>query len=411
MSNYYDENELIRRIQKGDESALAIIISEYHAYVGKIVYSILGSYSHKIDLQGVVNQIFFTLWHKANKIDPSKSVTIKGYLGILARNTAINEKKKCILDYQINDEVIADISDDFNQVELRLLLANALRKLNKDEQLILVLFYFQNEKIADISRISYNDMFTNISDVAYEILEENDMFNDETDDMFSSDRTCKDVTDMIHDQKIVRKRHFAIKSVLLVAALAAMSSILAIAHNYGAALIDDSNRHLVGKGLHGEGQIIGADEEIEVPDEPSDGIWETTARIKSYKNVSISPNSITEFAVSGDAGQYITPEIIFGNNDLVIFEQEDGSGWELNEGETLMIQATEYEAETNGGNGQGIMYFYICDGEILDGKSEPRKELNQTFELTAEKSGEYYICLLGISSDPISLKEGKIVIK
>lgn len=144
MSNYYDENELIRRIQKGDESALAIIISEYHAYVGKIVYSILGSYSHKIDLQGVVNQIFFTLWHKANKIDPSKSVTIKGYLGTLARNTAINEKKKCI----------PDISDDFNQVELRLLLANALRKLNKDEQLILVLFYFQNEKIADISRIT-----------------------------------------------------------------------------------------------------------------------------------------------------------------------------------------------------------------------------------------------------------------
>ena len=134
MSNYYDENELIRRIQKGDESALAIIISEYHAYVGKIVYSILGSYSHKID--------------------PSKSVTIKGYLGTLARNTAINEKKKCIPDYQINDEVIADISDDFNQVELRLLLANALRKLNKDEQLILVLFYFQNEKIADISCIT-----------------------------------------------------------------------------------------------------------------------------------------------------------------------------------------------------------------------------------------------------------------
>ena len=87
----------------------------------------------------MVNQIFFTLWHKANKIDPSKSVTIKGYLGILARNTAINEKKKCIPDYQ---------------VELRLLLANALRKLNKDEQLILVLFYFQNEKIADISRIT-----------------------------------------------------------------------------------------------------------------------------------------------------------------------------------------------------------------------------------------------------------------
>lgn len=154
MSDSYNEIELIKRIQKGDETALTIIISEYHSYVVKIVYSILGSYSHKVDLQGVVNQIFFTLWNKAHKINPSKSITIKGYLGTLARNTAINEKKKYISDYQINDEVIGDISDDFNQVELRLLLADALRKLKKDEQLILVLFYFQNEKISDISRIT-----------------------------------------------------------------------------------------------------------------------------------------------------------------------------------------------------------------------------------------------------------------
>lgn len=260
-------------------------------------------------------------------------------------------------------------------------------------------------------KITYNDMFTDIADVAFEILEENDMINDETDDMFSSDRTCKDVTNMIHEKKTVRKRRFAVKGVLLAAALAAMTSILTVAHNFGAALIDDSNRHLVGKGLHGEGHVIGPDEEIVCPEEPSDGIWETTARIKSYKNVIISPNSITEFAVSGDTEPYITPEIIFGNNDLVIFEKEDGSGWELNEGDILVFQATEYPGESNHGNGQGIMYFYICDGEISDGKSEPRKQLNQTFELTAEKTGEYYICLLGVSSDPISLKEGKIIIK
>ena len=49
-------------------------------------------------------------------------------------------------------------------------------------------------------KISYNDMFTNISDVAYEILEENDMFNDETDDMFTSQRTTNDLTHMIQDQ-------------------------------------------------------------------------------------------------------------------------------------------------------------------------------------------------------------------
>lgn len=154
MSNCYNETELVSRIQKGDESALAIIISEYNSYVAKIVYSILGSYSHKVDLQGIVNQVFFTLWQKADKIDPAKSTTIKGYLGTLARNTAINEKKKHKADYQINDEVIGEISDNFNQIELRLLLKDAIRSLSKEEQLILVLFYFENEKISDISRIT-----------------------------------------------------------------------------------------------------------------------------------------------------------------------------------------------------------------------------------------------------------------
>lgn len=33
MSNCYNETELISRIQKGDESALVIIILEYNSYV------------------------------------------------------------------------------------------------------------------------------------------------------------------------------------------------------------------------------------------------------------------------------------------------------------------------------------------------------------------------------------------
>lgn len=257
-------------------------------------------------------------------------------------------------------------------------------------------------------KITYNDMFDNISDVAFEILEENDVFNDEIDEMFSSEKTCKDVTDMIHNQKIVRKRHFTIKGVLLVAALAVMTSIIAVAHNYGAALIDDTNQDLVGKASYMTGHKISADEEIKFENYSTD-IWETTALVKSYENVDIIPDSITEFAASDDSGQFITPEIIFGNNDLVVFVQEDGSGWKLKQGETLVFQAQEYESELHLEKGQSIYYFYICDGVILEGNVQTG--LNQTFELTAEKAGEYYVCLLNTSSDAISLKEGKIVVK
>lgn len=257
-------------------------------------------------------------------------------------------------------------------------------------------------------KITYNDMFDNISDVAFEILEENDIFNDEIDEMFSSEKTCKDVMDMIHKQKIVRKKHFPIKGALLVAVLAVMTSIIAVAHNYGAALIDDTNRDLVGKASPMTVHITSADEEIK-SETNSTEIWDTTALVKSYENVVIIPNSITEFAVSGDSGQYITPEIIFNNNDLVIFVHEDGSGWKLKQGETLVFQAQEYKSELHREKGQRISYFYIRDGVILKGNGQTG--LNQNYELTAEKAGEYYICLLNASSDAISLKEGKIVVK
>ena len=196
-------------------------------------------------------------------------------------------------------------------------------------------------------KITYNDMFDNISDAAFEILDENDIFNDEIEEMFSSDKTCKDVTDMIHKQKSVRKRHFTFKGVLLAAALTVLTvlaSVITVARNNGAALIDDSNRDLVGKASEMTVHKISADEEIKF-ETNSTGIWDTTGLIKSYDNVDIIPNSITEFAVSGDSGQSITPEIIFNNNDLVIFVQEDGSGWKLDKGETLVFQAQEYESE------------------------------------------------------------------
>ena len=187
-----------------------------------------------------------------------------------------------------------------------------------------------------------------------------------------------------------------------------MTSIIAVAHNYGAALIDDTNRDLVGKESLMTGHKISAEEEIKFENRSTE-IWETTALVKSYENVDITPNSITEFAASSDSEQFITPEIIFNNNNLVIFEQEDGSGWKLKQGETLVFEAQEYESEVHRKKGQSIYYFYIRDGVILEGNVQTG--LNQTFELTADKDGEYFVCLLNTSSDAISLKEGKILVK
>ena len=145
------EIELVKRMSSGDEQALVEIIGIYHSYVTKIVYSILSGYTDLIDWQGVVNQVFFTLWENAKSFDTSKSTDLKGYIGVIAKNSAINEKKKYVLVSPIIDDVLGEVSDSFSQIELKLILEEAIRKLDKQEQLILVKFYFQGNKINTIS--------------------------------------------------------------------------------------------------------------------------------------------------------------------------------------------------------------------------------------------------------------------
>ena len=51
------------------------------------------------------------------------------------------------------------------------------------------------------------------------------------------------------------------------------------------------------------------------------------------------PATIDEFPVREADGEYRTPEVIFGNGAMVIFTKEDGSGWDLKKGETLVLCA------------------------------------------------------------------------
>ena len=55
------KKRLILQLQQKEISALEEIIQTYHNYVAKIVYSILSFYSTEIDIQAVINQVFFAL--------------------------------------------------------------------------------------------------------------------------------------------------------------------------------------------------------------------------------------------------------------------------------------------------------------------------------------------------------------
>lgn len=97
------EIDLIRRLKTGDESALEEIIKVFNQYVASIVSKILYGYTDGIDIQGIINYVFFQLWQNSDRLDASRGSGLKSYLGTIARNAAINEKRKT---YIVNGKLV-----------------------------------------------------------------------------------------------------------------------------------------------------------------------------------------------------------------------------------------------------------------------------------------------------------------
>ena len=128
------------------------LVKQYHAYVVTIVYNILHGYLNEIDIQAVVNQVFFQVWNNRNKINQDKYEDIKPYIGAIARNTAISERNKIRPHLELDEHIIGELNGKLSQVELQTILSKAIKQLEKDNQIILLKFYFQGKTINQIAQ-------------------------------------------------------------------------------------------------------------------------------------------------------------------------------------------------------------------------------------------------------------------
>lgn len=128
------------------------LVKQYHAYVVTIVYNILHGYLNEIDMQAVVNQIFFQLWNNMDKLDTEKYEDIKPYIGAIARNTAITERNKVMLHLELDEHIIGEVNEKLSQVELQTILSKAIKQLAQDSQILLLKFYFQGKTINQIAQ-------------------------------------------------------------------------------------------------------------------------------------------------------------------------------------------------------------------------------------------------------------------
>lgn len=181
------------------------------------------------------------------------------------------------------------------------------------------------------------------------------------------------------------------------------------------AVVDDSNRSLIGSGIISHNYIIYKDgtytnENGEVVDleklrQSQEGIPENRI-INEIQIENYSPSSIIEVVVDkADANSYSTPELILINNSLCILTKEDGSGWDLEKGESLEFDFEKYKSRVV--KQQNLLIGYVKDGVMYQWESF--QQLSASYILKSQDKGEYFIYVLSASSDYLTLKQGELV--
>ena len=283
-------------------------------------------------------------------------------------------------------------------------------------------------------KVCYYDLFDMIAEDAGKLLSQAEQSPIHPEN-YSPDNTITAVREKIKGteshKKRAHKNTFRLRLLIAAVILLSLAGIAFAAYQYelfrdGAALITDENRDLVGKEMHNltasvydkDGNLVSGPGLA--PEPTLEDVMKETDIIKDIEPAAGTnepfplPHSVTHFAVKENGNSCTTPEIIFDNGVMVIFTKENGSGWHLKKGETLVFESTEYPSEINAvtpDKGQCVGFYYVFNNTLMRKSDTSLRELDLKYELTAEQDGEYYICLIGASSDPISLMEGKIYVR
>lgn len=267
-------------------------------------------------------------------------------------------------------------------------------------------------------KINFYELFDMINEEAVDILLSTDKNRYENEiNYFSSLNTINAVIDNIDTPIFVKKKRKQLPFILIAILIVTLSaSVLAGNENnflskIRASLINNSNRHLIGKSEFEENPIVTKDENF-TPSKEEKDIFSNSSIIKSVAPDTLLPSSVSYFQVTQkDDSEYLIPELIFTNGTMIVLTQSNGDGWYLKKGEQLGIHIDLYPSESTNKTGQTMEFRYICNGELTKNSYVADNVLSTNYEITAERDGLYYLCIHHVSSDSITIKSGQLYLK
>ncbi len=154
------ENDIVNQRTFNLEKFFEKVLREYTDYVYSIVWNCLYSIAKKEDIEETVSDVFIKFYYCIDKYD-SKISSLKTYLAILAKNTAISKYRSIVKRntyFSLEDESIPDFAAPESDVEKEYVkkedqekIINVILNLREPNGTIVFRKYYLNETINQIA--------------------------------------------------------------------------------------------------------------------------------------------------------------------------------------------------------------------------------------------------------------------
>ena len=148
------KKEKIYEYMENNELNIEAVIKDYSNYIQTIIYSKIQI--NKDDMEEIISDVFVTLWNNQNKLDINKKMS--SYIAGITKNL-IKKKYREIKEFENIDDFDEKLIFNENLVMYSTVdeqydeLLNELNLLKDEEQKIFLMYYFENKKIKEISKL------------------------------------------------------------------------------------------------------------------------------------------------------------------------------------------------------------------------------------------------------------------
>lgn len=150
-----EEKVILNGIKKGEVKSYELLIDHYSSYVAAIIIKVTSGRLSREEIEEVSADVFIKLWQKRETLQIEQG-KLKAYLGVMARNHALNElRNKGMMEVIPLEEDSIEYETPESEIlrqEDKTLIVKALGTLSEPDREIFIRRYFYMEKIIDIAQ-------------------------------------------------------------------------------------------------------------------------------------------------------------------------------------------------------------------------------------------------------------------